>query len=152
MAQLGDSGYPTPGRAATTPAAPTPMAMTPDGAALSGGGAAALLRGMHGVPMVMQVPEEIAEAVVSRKDKSLGLLCDNFLQLFASGFSETVDLEPVVRACPRRRATRHPEPGREASTRSRRDGLEPRAGAARASPRPEPDAPRAADPASSPPL
>ena len=73
MAQLGDSGYPTPGRAATTPAAPTPMAMTPDGAALSGGGAAALLRGMHGVPMVMQVPEEIAEAVVSRKDKSLGL-------------------------------------------------------------------------------
>jgi hypothetical protein len=36
------------------------------------------------------------EARVSRKDKSLGLLADNFLQLFASGSCTTVELEGVA--------------------------------------------------------
>lgn len=36
------------------------------------------------------------EARVSRKDKSLGLLADNFLQLFASGSSTSVELEGVA--------------------------------------------------------
>ena len=32
----------------------------------------------------------------SRKDKSLGLLCDNFLKHFATGASDTVELESVA--------------------------------------------------------
>lgn len=94
------------------------VAKTPMGCGLNGEGAAALLAGfaMKGASHAPRrssslVPRPVAEedhdddqdqgdeshvTGVSRKEKSLGLLCDNFLQLFASGHSTSVELENVA--------------------------------------------------------
>lgn len=74
------------------------LAITPP-SYLSGKGAAALLQCLRSTAPALDAPDELGEALiegVSRKDKSLGLLCDNFLQLFASGYSGTVELETVA--------------------------------------------------------
>ena len=67
---------------------------------LSGKGAAALLQCLKASAPALEASEDVGEGAavegVSRKDKSLGLLCDNFLQLFASGYSGTVELESVA--------------------------------------------------------
>ena len=86
------------------------QAKSPAGLGLSGEGAAALLAGFGAVPYApndalarahddeYEEEEEVAPGPkgVSRKDKSLGLLCDNFLQLFASGSATAVELESVA--------------------------------------------------------
>ena len=74
-----------------------PLAKTPP-SYLSGKGAAALLQCLKAAGPAQAGDEGDGLIVegVSRKDKSLGLLCDNFLQLFASGYSGTVELETVA--------------------------------------------------------
>eukprot|EP00965_Chrysotila_dentata_P215650 6188904-Pleurochrysis_carterae.AAC.1 len=79
--------------------AKTPPAVRLSG--MNGESAAALLQGLAGVAVgrgePLFLPEDPDAAIgadaVSRKDKSLGLLCDNFLQHFASGQSDEVELE-----------------------------------------------------------
>mmetsp|Transcript_33918 Transcript_33918/g.56057 ORF Transcript_33918/g.56057 Transcript_33918/m.56057 type:complete len:568 (+) Transcript_33918:39-1742(+) len=76
------------------------LVKTPPGGSLSSESAAAVLQGLAG-GVLLQLPppvlqKESSAENVSRKDKSLGLLCDNFLQLFASGYSEVVELESVA--------------------------------------------------------
>ena len=79
---------------------------------LSGKGAADILQGLASAALFTQptipichgqlVDHVDAEAAgcdglgPSRKDKSLGLLCDNFLKNFASGGSQLIELEPVA--------------------------------------------------------
>ena len=88
----------------TSPAGPSTAASTsPYG--LSTCDAAALLNGMAGFNQqggdACDPPEEEegdgeTTGGVSRKDKSLGLLCDNFVKLYASGASKAVELEGVA--------------------------------------------------------
>ena len=80
--------------------APTQQTKSPVGG-LATMGAAALLHGLAATTAVDDYDEPCEEGEegvqgVSRKDKSLGLLCDNFLQLFASGAASAVELEGVA--------------------------------------------------------
>uniref|UniRef100_A0A7S0JAE0 E2F/DP family winged-helix DNA-binding domain-containing protein n=1 Tax=Calcidiscus leptoporus TaxID=127549 RepID=A0A7S0JAE0_9EUKA len=86
---------------------PASVSMTLNASRLNGQSAAALLQVMaeqgRGKSKLKCTAKEEMEALgrepfeaVSRKDKSLGLLCDNFLQLFAAGYSDEVELEAVA--------------------------------------------------------
>mgnify|MGYP001410124691 CR=1 FL=1 len=76
---------------AAAPLSSPSQARSPLNGMLSGMGAAELLHCLAG----STAQQEQVEGV-SRKDKSLGLLCDNFLQLFASGTASSVELESVA--------------------------------------------------------
>ena len=76
------------------------QAVSPFGG-LSGAGAADILSGLAAAAVPWRgggfdEPDQCAEGPTSRKDKSLGLLCDNFLKHFATGASDTVELESVA--------------------------------------------------------
>ena len=99
------------------------QAVSPFGG-LSGAGAADILSGLAAAAVPwrggMDVDEpDPCEGPTSRKDKSLGLLCDNFLKYFASGGSQVVELEPVAEQLSvgrRRICAPPPRPARSLST------------------------------------
>ena len=86
------------------------MAPTPEGASLGGKGACDILRSLHlaavenpidRAVLAAEALEEAGDAGAgapagSRKDKSLGLLCDNFIHHFARSDSDLIELEAVA--------------------------------------------------------